>query len=112
MCGVGYLAVGIFGASVVALFALLPPGLTTTLAGLALLGTLVSSLTSSLAADSQREASLITFLVTVSGMSFFGLGSALWGLLAGVLFGMVLTWKPSLSLLRLKDAGQGNENQR
>lgn len=112
VCGVGYLCVGIFGASVVALFALLPPGLTTTLAGLALLGTLVSSLTTSLAVDSQREASLITFLVTVSGMSFFGLGSALWGLLAGVLFGLVLTWKPSLSLLRLKDTGQGTESQR
>lgn len=111
VCGVGYLCVGIFGASVVALFALLPPGLTTTLAGLALLGTLVSSLTTSLAVESQREAALVTFLVTVSGMSFFGLGSALWGLLAGVLFGFALTWKPSFRLPRLKDDGQGTESR-
>ncbi|HJU99681.1 MAG TPA: benzoate/H(+) symporter BenE family transporter [Burkholderiaceae bacterium] len=92
VCGVGYLCVGIFGASVVALFALLPAGLIATLAGLALLGTLVSSLTASLADETKREASLITFVVTVSGMSFWGLGSALWGLLAGLLFTYVLSW--------------------
>ncbi|GIZ50934.1 transporter [Noviherbaspirillum aridicola] len=83
VCGVGYLAIGIFGASVVALFALLPAGLTTTLAGLALLGTLASSLASSLADETEREAALVTFLATASGISFFGLGSALWGLVLG-----------------------------
>lgn len=92
VCGVGYLCVGVFGASVVALFALLPAGLIATLAGLALLGTLVSSLTAALADENKREASLITFVVTVSGMSFWGLGSALWGLLAGLVFTIVLSW--------------------
>ncbi|VVD32757.1 benzoate/H(+) symporter BenE family transporter [Paraburkholderia dioscoreae] len=86
VCGVGYLCVGTFGASVIALFARLPEGLTSTLAGLALLGTLVTSLSSSVAAEADRESSVITFVVTVSGMSFFGLGSALWGLVAGVVF--------------------------
>jgi benzoate membrane transport protein len=92
VCGIGYLFIGIFGASIVALFALLPAGLITALAGLALLGTLVSSLTSSLVEEKNREAALITFVVTVSGMSFFGLGSALWGLIAGLIFAYVLSW--------------------
>ncbi|WP_414696253.1 benzoate/H(+) symporter BenE family transporter [Paraburkholderia sp.] len=82
---------GAFGASVVALFARLPNGLTATLAGLALLGTLVSSLASSLANPINRESSVITFVVTVSGMSFLGLGSALWGLVAGALFSLALS---------------------
>jgi benzoate membrane transport protein len=93
VCGIGYIVVGIFGASVVAMFSLLPNGLIATLAGLALLGTLVSSLTSAMADEKNREPSLITFVVTVSGMTFLGLGSALWGLIAGMLFTTVLTWK-------------------
>ena len=93
VCGVGYLCVGVFGASVVAMFSLLPSGLIATLAGLALLGTLVSSLAGSLADEKSREPALITFVVTVSGMSFFGLGSALWGLLAGLIFTYALSWK-------------------
>ncbi|WP_080424904.1 benzoate/H(+) symporter BenE family transporter [Burkholderia ubonensis] len=93
VCGIGYLCIGTFGASIVALFALFPAGLTATLAGLALLGTLVSSLSASLAKESQRESSVITFVVTVSGMSFLGLGSALWGLVAGVIFEFVLSRK-------------------
>lgn len=93
VCGVGYLCVGAFGASIVAVFSIMPSGLVATLAGLALLGTLVSSLTSALAEEGKREAALITFLVTVSGMSFFGLGSALWGLVAGVIFSVVFSWK-------------------
>ncbi len=86
VCAVGYLCVGIFGSSVVVLFGLLPAGMIATLAGLALLGTLVGSLAGCLADEKGREAACITFAVTVSGMSFFGLGSALWGLIAGLLF--------------------------
>ncbi|CAB3764262.1 benzoate/H(+) symporter BenE family transporter [Paraburkholderia solisilvae] len=97
VCGIGYLCIGVFGASVVALFAQLPDGLTSTLAGLALLGTLVSSLSSAVANEKHRESSVITFVVTVSGMSFFGLGSALWGLVAGVVFSLALAKKPALT---------------
>ncbi len=93
VCGIGYLCIGTFGASVVALFARLPDGLTTTLAGLALLGTLVSSLASAVANETHRESSVVTFVVTVSGMSFFGLGSALWGLVAGVVFSLAMSRK-------------------
>jgi benzoate membrane transport protein len=91
VCGVGYLCIGTFGASVIALFARLPNGLTATLAGLALLGTMVSSLASALTTETHRESSVITFVVTVSGMSFFGLGAALWGLVAGVVFTLALS---------------------
>ncbi|WP_211465668.1 benzoate/H(+) symporter BenE family transporter [Collimonas silvisoli] len=107
VCGLGYICIGVFGASVVALFSLLPNGLTTTLAGLALLGTLVSSLTASLSSEIHRESSLITFVVTVSGMSFFGLGSALWGLVAGVLFSFALSWKGSFKTVKRADQQVG-----
>jgi benzoate membrane transport protein len=92
VCAIGYACIGVFGLSVVAMFALLPSALITVLAGLALLSTLVSSLTSSLMQEKDREAALITFIVTVSGMSFFGLGSALWGLIAGLIFSNILSW--------------------
>ncbi|SEE73567.1 benzoate membrane transport protein [Burkholderia sp. WP9] len=106
VCGVGYLCIGTFGASVIALFARLPEGLTSTLAGLALLGTLVTSLSSSVSAEGQRESSVITFVVTVSGMSFFGLGSALWGLVAGIIFSLALSKKAFWSSVKQVD---GNE---
>ncbi len=96
VCGMGYLCIGVFGASAVAMFALLPPGLVATLAGLAVLGTLMSSLASSLAEERTREAALLTFVVTVSGMSFFGLGSALWGLLVGLAFTRILAWRSTV----------------
>lgn len=91
VCGVGYLVAGAFGASMVALFAMLPAGMIATLAGLALLGTLVSNLSGCLSEPAHRESACITFAVTVSGMSFFGLGSALWGLVAGWLFLAITT---------------------
>jgi benzoate membrane transport protein len=103
VCGLGYICIGTFGASVVALFARLPEGLTTTLAGLALLGTLVSSLATSLSNESHREASVITFLVTVSGMSFLGLGSALWGLVAGIVFALALSRKTAPMPVKRED---------
>jgi benzoate membrane transport protein len=38
-----------------------------------------------LADEGEREAALVTFLATASGMSLFGIGSAFWGLVLGVL---------------------------
>ena len=55
------------------------------LAGLALLGTLGNSLAQALDKPTEREAALITFLITSSGMVFFGVGSAFWGLVVGIL---------------------------
>jgi benzoate membrane transport protein len=83
--GVFYLLIGLFGATVVALFAAFPRELVLAIAGLALLGTIGSGLVTALAQERQREPALITFLVTASGVSLLGVGSAFWGLVAGVL---------------------------
>jgi benzoate membrane transport protein len=88
--GVFYLVIGIFGATVAALFAAFPRELVLAIAGLALLGTIGNGLATALAQDTQREPALITFLVTASGVSLFGIGSAFWGLVAGVLALLVL----------------------
>lgn len=81
--GVFYLLLGLFGATLTALLAAFPPALVTCIAGIALLGTLGNSLAGALADADDREAALLTFLVTASGVSFGGIGSAFWGLLAG-----------------------------
>lgn len=88
--GVFYLIAAIFGATIVALFTISPKALILPLAGLALLGTLGNSLAQALEKPTEREAALITFLITSSGLVFFGVGSAFWGLLAGVLVQLVL----------------------
>lgn len=89
--GVFYLLAALFGATIVALFSISPQALVLPLAGLALLGTLGNSLSQALAKPGFREPALVTFLVTVSGISFWGVGSAFWGLFAGIIIHLVLT---------------------
>ncbi|HXF17640.1 MAG TPA: benzoate/H(+) symporter BenE family transporter [Burkholderiales bacterium] len=81
--GFFYLLIGLFGASVGALFAAFPHELVAAIAGLALIGTIGNGLSAAMAAEQEREAALITFLVTASGVTLLGIGSAFWGLLAG-----------------------------
>lgn len=81
--GIFYLFTGVFGATVAALFAAFPRELVMAVAGLALFGTIGNSLSAALREDRDREAALITFLVTASGFSLGGIGSAFWGLIAG-----------------------------
>ena len=83
--GFFYLLTGLFGATVVALFSAFPKELVLAVAGLALLSTIGSSLKVALDNEAEREAAVITFLLTASGISLFGIGAAFWGLLAGVL---------------------------
>lgn len=90
--GVFYLIIGFFGATVAALFTAFPNELVLTLAGLALLATIANSLNLAMATEGQREPALITFLVTASGVSLFGIGAAFWGLAGGVLAMFVFGW--------------------
>lgn len=80
-----YLLVGLFGATVGALFAAFPRELVLALAGLALFGTIGAGLATAMKDESQREPALITFLVTASGLTLGGVGSAFWGVVAGAL---------------------------
>lgn len=82
--GVFYCIVGVFGATVAAVFAAFPRELIAVIAGLALLGTIGNGLAAALADESERESALLTFLVTASGLSLFGIKSAFWGLVAGI----------------------------
>ena len=88
--GVFYVIVGLFGATVAALFAAFPKELIMAIAGIALLGTIGNSLAASLRDEHEREPALITFLVTASGLTIAGIGSAFWGLIAGALTLMLL----------------------
>ncbi|MEH8227123.1 benzoate/H(+) symporter BenE family transporter [Aeromonas veronii] len=82
--GCFYLVTGCFGATVAALFSAFPAALITCIAGLALLGTIGSSLHSALQEDEAREAALLTFIITASGISLLGIAAACWGLLIGL----------------------------
>ena len=84
-CGAIYVGIGLFGAIVTALLAAFPKELIAAIAGLALLGTISSGLVSALADEKHREAAIITFLVTLSGLVIAGVGSAFWGVVAGTL---------------------------
>ena len=88
--GIFYVLTGLAGADVVALFAAFPTTLVTALAGLALLGTIGTNLALTTQAGSHREAAIVTLLVTVSGVNFFGIASAFWGLVAGLVCMLVL----------------------
>ena len=83
--GIFYLIVGIFGATVVALLLAFPAELVAAIAGLALLATIGNGLASAVGSENQREPALVTFLVTASGIAPAGIGSAFWGLVAGVM---------------------------
>ncbi|WP_334179647.1 benzoate/H(+) symporter BenE family transporter [Pseudoxanthomonas sp.] len=88
--GVFYVIVGLFGATVAALFAAFPKELILAIAGIALLGTIGNSLAAALRDEPEREPALVTFLVTASGLTLAGIGSAFWGLVAGVVTLLVL----------------------
>lgn len=88
--GVFYLLAGLCAGSIVMLFAALPKALVLTLAGLALLAPVVASMNAMIAAESHREASVITFVATASGMSFLGLGAAFWGIVIGMTANAIL----------------------
>jgi len=92
-CGLFYLVAGIFGATIAALFDSFPKALVVSVAALALLGSIMSGLTQAMSEPRQRDAALITFMVTASGLTLLTIGSAFWGLVAGMLTHLVLNWR-------------------
>lgn len=83
MAGVFYIALGLAGGAVAGLLAAFPPELVAAVAGLALLGTIAGGLSAALAHEAHRDAALLTFVVTLSGLTVAGIGSAFWGVVAG-----------------------------
>ena len=83
VCGALYLLIGVFGAAITGVLSSFPSELIAAIAGLALLGTIGNALATAVKDESHREASLITFLVTLSGLQIAGVGSAFWGVVAG-----------------------------
>jgi benzoate membrane transport protein len=81
--GVFYVAVGLVGGAVVGLIAAFPKEIVLAVAGLALPGTIGSALATALKDERSREAALLTFVVSASGLTLFGIGAAFWGVVAG-----------------------------
>jgi benzoate membrane transport protein len=93
--GAIYILIGTFGGALALLFSSLPRELIAALAGLALIGAITTGLVGAVQDEQHRDASIVTFLVTASGMSFLGLGAAFWGLVIGGAAYLVLhkPWK-------------------
>jgi len=91
--GALYLLVGLFGGAVAVVFAAFPRELVLAIAGLALLGTIGNGLAAALKDEATREAALITFVMTASGVTLWSIGSAFWGLAAGLLALAVRSWR-------------------
>ena len=84
-CGLLYIALGLFGATIMAVLTAFPKELVAAIAGLALMGTIGNALAAALNQESDREAAMVTFLITLSGVVIGGVGSAFWGVVAGAL---------------------------
>ena len=94
VCGLIYCVVGVFGAAVTGVLTAFPRELILAVAGLALLGSIGGGLAVAMKDEQNREAALITFLVTLSGVSLAGIGSAFWGVVAGAMALFVQQWRP------------------
>lgn len=94
-CGVLYIALGLFGATIMALLTAFPKELVAAIAGLALMGTIGSALAAALHKESDREAAMVTFLITLSGVVVGGVGSAFWGVVAGAMALAVQHYRPT-----------------
>jgi len=102
--GVFYLLSGTFAGTIILLFSAMPKTFVAVLAGLALIGAITSNVMGAVNEEEHREASMLTFLATASGMSFFGLGSAFWGVVIGALAYLILHktgWMPKNLLASL-----------
>jgi benzoate membrane transport protein len=95
--GVLYIALGLAGGTIVSLMAAFPQALVLAVAGLALLGTMAAGLAVAVKDEQHRDAAVLTFLVTLSGVTVAGVGSAFWGVVVGGLAQWLWTRRPSAS---------------
>jgi benzoate membrane transport protein len=91
--GLFYGLAGLAGGAVVGLLQAFPRELVLAVAGLALLGTMASGLVTALKDETHRDAAALTFLVTLSGVSMLGIGSAFWGVVVGTIALLVQQWR-------------------
>ncbi|MFP8965157.1 benzoate/H(+) symporter BenE family transporter [Pokkaliibacter sp. CJK22405] len=91
--GVFYLITALLASTVVSLFSAFPQALIMALAGIALFSTIGNSLSAALSEPSEREAALVTFLITASGLTLWSVGAAFWGLVGGLLVTLILSIK-------------------
>jgi benzoate membrane transport protein len=102
--GVFYILLGIFGITVANIFTILPTEFIAAIAGIALLGVIANSMADALTEINDREIVIITFLISASGISIVGIGSAFWGLLLGVVVTKISTLKVNSIKLIIEEA--------
>lgn len=87
-----YIVVALFAAPLAGLFIAMPPAVLAVVTGLALIAPLTGALQAMLAKPAEREAAVLTFAATGSGLVLFGIGSAFWGLVVGFAALGALRW--------------------
>jgi len=110
--GVFYIIIGIFGVTLVTLFMALPSTFIATLAGLALLGTIGSSLSEAMRDPMNRETALITFLATAANVTLLGIGGAFWGFAAGMLAHIIMNFRTYSKLENYKGKFKNQEQEK
>jgi benzoate membrane transport protein len=85
VAGIAYCVAALFAGVFSTLFGSFPGELTAVLAGIALLPIITTSLVDAMEKKDYRDSAVVTFLVTLSGVAAFGVGSPFWGLMAGVI---------------------------
>ncbi len=93
--GLFYLVVALFAAPLAGLFIAMPTGALAAITGLALIAPLTGSLGAMMGEVKDREAAILTFAATASGVALFGVGSAFWGLAVGFLALAARRWIPA-----------------
>lgn len=91
--GIFYFTLGLFGSAVTGLFILFPAELVMAIAGLALLGTIGNALKGLSEKDEEREGAMITFAITASGVTLFGIGAPFWALIFGLIIHYLFQWQ-------------------
>ncbi len=95
-CGFFYILVGLFAATLTSLLMSFPQVFITALAGIALFGTIGHNIALAFHDIEEREAALMTFLFSASGVQFLGIGSAFWGLIFGIIVMLVFKFKTKI----------------